>query len=245
MLQMLPAGYREALTENRSKLNTQPSLNGMLDLFAQAKVGGAATVPFDLAGVGSKAGTVSHPPRLVMRSKLESTSDGAARHLSQGCFVVTRDRLGVADALGALLAARGREVAWIEADALVAEGPLIERCGALGAAAVGGVLHLAALGTPGVAEGDGPVEWRSALQKNEKSLFVLLRELDGRLGAGAHALAASDLGGLFGREGTAAPEMRLLTGAVGALKSYREERSDLHVKAVDLDIRRGACRTGR
>jgi hypothetical protein len=45
MLQMLPAAHREALTESRSKLNTQPSLNGMLDLILQANVGDAVAVP--------------------------------------------------------------------------------------------------------------------------------------------------------------------------------------------------------
>ena len=42
MLQTLPDAMREALTPDRSKLNTQATLNGMLDLLAQALPGGAA-----------------------------------------------------------------------------------------------------------------------------------------------------------------------------------------------------------
>jgi acyl transferase domain-containing protein len=40
-LQLLPEAMREALTPNRSKLNTQPTLNGMLDILAQAAPGAA------------------------------------------------------------------------------------------------------------------------------------------------------------------------------------------------------------
>src|SRR5207253_2461516 len=71
MLQLLPAGHRDALTESRSKLNTQPTLSGMLDLVGEAKVGGAVAVPFDSAGVGAQVDAVSHPPRHVMRPRRE------------------------------------------------------------------------------------------------------------------------------------------------------------------------------
>ena len=42
-LQMLPESMREALTPNRSKLNTQATLNGMLDILVQAAPGVSAT----------------------------------------------------------------------------------------------------------------------------------------------------------------------------------------------------------
>lgn len=41
MLQALPEQMREALTPNRSKLNTQPTLDGMLDILVQAVPGGS------------------------------------------------------------------------------------------------------------------------------------------------------------------------------------------------------------
>jgi hypothetical protein len=41
-LQALPESMREALTPNRSKLNTQATLNGMLDILAQAAPGASA-----------------------------------------------------------------------------------------------------------------------------------------------------------------------------------------------------------
>jgi 3-oxoacyl-ACP reductase-like protein len=41
-LQVLPEAMREALTPNRSKLNTQATLNGMLDILVQAAPGASA-----------------------------------------------------------------------------------------------------------------------------------------------------------------------------------------------------------
>jgi len=241
MLQMLPAGHRDALTESRSKLNTQPTLSGMLDLIVQAKVGGAVTVPFESAGVGAKAGIASHPPRLVMRQQPEPLAPGMARRLTPGRFVLTRDRLGAADALAAALAARGAEAVIVEPQTLADEATLLEACQALGTAPVAGVVHLAALGSPALTGQETPAEWRQALQLHEKSFFLLLRELGGRMGEGARVVAASDLGGLFGRDGSSAGTLRLQSGAVGAVKSLLEERPELRVKAVDLDPRRSAA----
>jgi len=241
MLQMLPAGHRDALTESRSKLNTQPTLSGMLDLIAQAKVGGGVAVPFDVAGVGAKAGAASHPPRLVMRPLQQPLLADRARRLAPGRFVLTRDRLGVADALAAALKTRGVESVCIEQGALASEEAVLERCQALGDAPLAGVVHLAALGAPALSGQESPAEWRQVVQLHEKSLFLLLRELGARLGEGAHAVAATDLGGLFGREGSAGPELRLQSGSVGMLKSLLEERPELRVKAVDLDPRRSAA----
>ncbi len=239
MLQLLPAAHREALTDSRSKLNTQPTLNGMLDLIDKATVGGS-TVPFDLAGVGEQTGAASHPPRLVMRPRQEPLTPAMARRLTPGRFVLTRDSVGVAAALAELLAARGAEVVIVEPDILSSEPALLAFCESLGAAPIAGVVHLAALGAPALDGRETPSQWREALQLNEKAFFILLRELSDRLDPSAHVAAASGLGGLFGREGSASAGLPLQAGAVGALKSLLEERPELRVKAVDLDPSRSA-----
>jgi len=241
MLQKLPAAHREALTESRSKLNTQPTLNGMLDLIAQAKEGGAVALPFDSAGAGARAGAASHPPRLVMRAQQQPLTSNMVRRLTPGCFVISRDGLGVAEALAAALAARGADAVFLEQDALNNESALLDFCRAMGEAPVAGVVHLAALGSPPLTGQESPAQWRQDIQRHEKSFFLLLRELGARLGDGAHAVAASDLGGLFGREASSDGALRLQSGAVGALKSLREERPELRVKAIDLDPRRSAA----
>lgn len=239
MLQLLPAAHREALTDSRSKLNTQPTLNGMLDLIAKAKTGGT-TVPFELAGVGQQAGATSLPPRLVMRPRQEPLTPGMARRLTPGRFVLTRDREGVATALAAALGARGVDVVIVEPEVLSSEPALLAFCETLGAVPVAGLVHLAALGAPALDGRETPAQWREVLQLNEKCFFILLRELSDRLVDAAHAVAASGLGGLFGREGSAGAGLQLQAGAVGALKSLLEERPELRVKAVDLDPRRSA-----
>jgi acyl transferase domain-containing protein len=234
MLQMLPAAHRDALTEQRSKLNTQPTLNGMLDLVIQAKVGGAVAVPFDLAGVGVQADKVSHPPRQIMRAQHQALPDGAPRRLTPGRFVLTKDPLGVAEALAATLRTAGADVVFVEPDTLTSEAALIERCQVIGNVVIAGVVHLAPLGAPALTGLESPADWRQAIQTCEKSLYVLLRELSTKLAEEAHIVCATDLGGLFGREGTAGA-LRMQSGAVGMVKSFLAEHPALRAKAVDLD----------
>jgi acyl transferase domain-containing protein/NAD(P)H-dependent flavin oxidoreductase YrpB (nitropropane dioxygenase family)/NAD(P)-dependent dehydrogenase (short-subunit alcohol dehydrogenase family) len=241
LLKLLPDGYREALTQSRSKLNTQSTLNGMLDLITQANVGGAVAVPFDSAGVVAKADVVSQPPRLVMRARREPLVPTMGRRLTPGLFVLTRDTLGVADTLAQSLRVRGAEVLIVGADVLSVDSLLLKFCQGIDAASpLAGVVHLAAIGSAPLSGREGPAEWRAAIQVNEKSFFLLLRELNARLTPGAHVLAASDLGGLFGRNGSAPGALRLQGGASGAIKSLFEERGDLRVKAIDLDPGRSA-----
>jgi NAD(P)-dependent dehydrogenase (short-subunit alcohol dehydrogenase family) len=176
-----------------------------------------------------------------MRPRHEPLPANAAHRLTPGCFVLTRDRLGVADALAATLRARDVEVAIVEAQALADEEALLQWCAAFAPAApVGGIVHLAALGSPALAADGSPAQWRQAIQGNEKSLFLLLRELGPRLADEAHVVAASDLGGLFGREGSADDDLRLVGGGVGMVKSLQKERTGLRAKAVDLDPSRNA-----
>lgn len=237
MLQALPPGYRDALSENRSKLNTQATLNGLLDLVTQAKVGGAVAVPFDSAGAGSRAENLSHPPRLVMRPRQEPIPERASRRLTPGRFILTRDALGVAAALADVLRARGAsDVALIDAEVLESESGLLQRCQALQeGGAVAGFVHLATLGSAELAATGTPAQWRVALQRNEKSFFLLLRQLSGLLAEEAHVVAVSGLGGLFGREGSSSAALRLESGALGTVKSLREERPRWRVRAVDVD----------
>jgi acyl transferase domain-containing protein/NAD(P)H-dependent flavin oxidoreductase YrpB (nitropropane dioxygenase family)/NADP-dependent 3-hydroxy acid dehydrogenase YdfG len=241
LLQQLPAAQREALTEHRSKLNTQSTLNGMLDLITQTKTG-AAAVPFDVAGAASKVDAtrvVGLPSRLVMRPVAEATGEDAKRELAIGRFLITRDAQGVAEALAMLLRDRGREVAFVDADDLRDETGLRDKLAVQGEP-LGGVLHLAAMDTPAIAGSDSTTQWRDALQFGEKALFILLQSTLPAMCEGAHVVSASALGGLFGREGTASAALVLTSGAVGALKSLREEREDLRVKAIDLDPNRNA-----
>ena len=238
MLQALPEGYKQALSESRSKLNTQATLNGVLDLLSQAQIGGAVTVPFELAEAGTRAAVVSQPPRHVIQSEREAVSESASRHLLVGHFLITRDRGGVADLVAKQLVARGCTVGFVEHDLLTREASLLQWCTEQRAnlQSLGGIIHLAPLSADWLAPDATLDAWRRELMVNEKSLFVLLHEFSALLAPGAHVLSASGLGGCFGRDANSARGLSLQSGAVGMLKSLREERPELKVKAVDIDL---------
>jgi NAD(P)-dependent dehydrogenase (short-subunit alcohol dehydrogenase family) len=249
LLQQLPPHYRDALAESRSRLNTQPNLQGMLEQIEQAATAGVAAgspaTPF--AGAAIDTAPATHvaapppPPRLVMRPRREPLGPQAARRLTPGHFVLTGDRLGAAAALAAALRERGTDVTIVEPAVLADEATLLQWCAGFDPASpIAGIVHLAALGTPAVSADGTPAQWRQAIQDNEKSLFLLLRELGPRLADDAHVVAASDLGGLFGREGSGDGDLRVVGGGVGMVKSLRAERTSLRAKAVDLDPSRSA-----
>ena len=248
LLQQLPEHQREALAEHRSRLNTQPNLQGMLELIerATADAGAAAPVAAAVEAVAQvqavpAAIAAPAPPRGVMRPRHEPSPPDAARHLTPGCFVLTGDRLGVADALASTLRARAVDVAIVDPETLADEDKLLQWCAAFApTTSIAGIVHLAPLGSPAIAADGSPAQWRQAIQGNEKSLFLLLRELGPRMADDAHVVAASDLGGLFGREGSADDDLRVVGGGVGMVKSLQKERTGLRAKAVDLDPSRNA-----
>ncbi len=241
MLQRLPESYRKQLAPNRSKLNTQTTLGGMIGMLTSVKVNGVASGPFDYAGAGVTAVAVDgRPPRHVMLAEEESIDARARRQLTLGHFVVTEDRLGVAAELGKLLSKRGCTVDVVARDQLVDDEVLARWCAAAAGGGVAGIVHLAQLGAEGLSADAGLDSWRAQLQFGEKSLFRLVHDLGGRFVEGAHVLSASLLGGYFGRRDAAAEPLYLQAGAVGMLKSLREERPDLRAKAVDLDAAQAA-----
>lgn len=239
LMQKLPDAQREALKDSRSKLNTQPTLNGMLEIVAKASAGGAVTVPFELAGAGepvvraARAG--DHPSRHVMRAEPQPLEPSHPRRLTRGRFLVLGEGHAVAKALSARLATAGAEVVPLGAADLADEAALDAALARLGDAPVAGVVHLLPLVAPTLDVKAGPAGWRAALWQGEECLYVLVRRLAGRLDARAHVVAASTWGGQFARQGSGPLALRLQGGAVGALKSLQEERPGLRVRAVDLD----------
>jgi NAD(P)-dependent dehydrogenase (short-subunit alcohol dehydrogenase family) len=243
MMQKLPEGLRAALTDSRTKLNTQPTLNGMLDILASAKQG--ATVPFEVAEAAQPAGQgsaalVALPPRYEMQAVAEPLPVDVARQLNTvGHWLVAPDATGqLAAAMGAELTQRGCTVHTVPQELLADEAGLAGWIGAQREALtpLAGLLHLAPLGAAAI-DPQGSVEsWRAGLQLGEKSLYQLLQGLSPALTDGSQVLAASALGGGFGRRPLPPAEGLLLQGgAPGLLKSLLEERPTLRVKAVDLD----------
>ncbi|MDY6853740.1 MAG: SDR family NAD(P)-dependent oxidoreductase [Thermodesulfobacteriota bacterium] len=237
LLNILPPYYREALgNEKLGTLHKQPTLCGMLDMLGEIKIEGEKPLPLDQAGLDT--GTVtSRPFRHIIKPKRESIDESARKQLNKGLFLITRDKLGVAENMSEILRDRDCAVRIIEREVLKDETILNQWCGSLGADSekIAGIVHLAQLGTDWF-QTDAPLEqWHKQLHINEKSLFILLHNLIDTLKEDAHILSASVLGGFFCRESNRASGLSLQSGGVGLLKSLHEERQSLRVKAVDID----------
>ncbi len=237
LLKALPPSFDTSLDGDRGKLNTQQTLNGMVELLAEFKMEGNAAVPFRQTGVGSETYQPSHSLRHVIESKQESIDKSAMNRLGQGHFILTQDRLGVVQEISELLRARGCTVHIVAREVLKDEKSLNQWCASLktDSDAITGLVHLAQIGSDRIQEDTPPESWYSQLQLNEKSLFILLHNLSDKLQDDAHILSASSLGGFFSRKADEVSGLSLQGGAVGLLKSFYQERSGLRVKAVDLD----------
>jgi acyl transferase domain-containing protein/NADP-dependent 3-hydroxy acid dehydrogenase YdfG len=258
LMQQLPAPQRAALDGVRSKLNTQPTLNGVLDLLCSAGAAKEAAVPFDVAGVGSPAGSApgaaDHPPRHVIECTAEPIEPTMGRRALRGTWLLAAGAEDpVAGAFAAALEAAGGRVeavppsllgdeaalaAFVEQRVGAAAGPGAGAIAGPVAGPIAGLVHLAALGRPPLHAGAPIPAWRDELMVVEKSLFVIVQRLLPVLAPGAVVLAATALGGTFGRLGLPAGAgdcLHVQGGMVGQLKSLREERPDLAVKAIDTD----------
>jgi NAD(P)-dependent dehydrogenase (short-subunit alcohol dehydrogenase family) len=233
ILEQLPESYRAALQPSLGELNTQATLDGMLGIIGSVN-GKETALPFDRAEAGAEADT-GHPPRYVMVAREQPIPSNAVRRLRTGHFVVTDDTLGLAAALADRLVEAGCTVSRVPRELLGDEAKLSRFIAGLASTELAGVVHLAPVGSPWIEPDAGVDVWRDQLFINEKALFVLLRDLD--VAADGHVLAATGLGGVFGRApGTSRRGFSLQGGAVGLLKSVFEERPGLRVKAVDLDL---------
>ncbi|MCS6839227.1 MAG: SDR family NAD(P)-dependent oxidoreductase, partial [Roseiflexus sp.] len=156
------------------------------------------------------------------------TLDGNTR------VVVMMDRGGVGKALLNRLEKRGVGTLVIEEPPSAEE--LEQRLkGWLAEGPIHGVYWLTALDVEPAIEEMDLATWRELNRVRVKNLYLTLRTLyDTLVGPGAFLVVATRLGGLhgYGPEGASAP----LGGAVvGCAKSYKRERQDILVKAVDFE----------
>ena len=239
MLQALPDRYREALGESRRALNTQQTLNGMLELLSALDSPGGAPRPFECAETGSTGQSL--PSRHLIVAESEALDPAASKRLKPGHFLVTEDEVGLAPALVGALASRGCTVTVVPRAALADEERLALWTAAERAnlSTVAGIVHAAPVAADWLPIDTALDAWRVQLLIQEKSLFLLLRGFADRLAPDAQLLAVSALGGSFGRLPGPARGLSLQGGAVGLLKSLREESPKWRTKAIDVDRSRG------
>ena len=237
LLKALPPSFKQSLDGNRGELNTRTTLNAMVELLVETNIDENATVPFRRTGVGAKTHQPCHSLRHVIESKQESIDESVKNRLEHGHFILTLDRLGVAQELAELIRARDCTIHIVGREVLEDEKSLNQWCAALRAEteAISGIVHLAQLGSDQIQEDAPPDSWYRQLQLNEKSFFILLHNLSDMLKAESHILSASALGGFFSRKAGEVLGLSLQGGSVGLIKSLHQERPGLRVKAVDVD----------
>ncbi len=242
----LPKAMSEKLADGVQAMVKARSIQAILDLMTE-RLGEGTQRPFDSAGEEEREPASAPLPRYVTRALAEPADGLARRPLLPGVYVITADDAGVSEALAARLTVEGVIPVIIAGRTLADEsslgGWLVEQKsrGPLRA-----VIHLAPLsGGDAPAEGD-LAAWRARVQSDVKALFPLLRLAAGDLGEDGSVIAASAMGGQFGRDfsaGSAVPWTALIGGGnVGLLKSLSLEWERARLKAVDLDTHEPAQR---
>ncbi len=151
--------------------------------------------------------------------------------------IIMPDKGGVADALAQALEARGVEVLRIDG-ALDAEALTSRLKNWMTTGSVQGIYWLPALDNEGQLSKMDLATWHEAVDLRVKSLYTTMRTLFEQIAKpGTFLVSATRLGGQHGYDqgGAVAP----LGGAVtGFTKTYKRERMDAHVKAVDFGSER-------
>jgi acyl transferase domain-containing protein/acyl carrier protein len=243
------------------KLRDFPTLAHVIQ-FAQAGLVRAAQAATDAASATIEADTVLATPAAKAPRPAVPSFDAADRiprrvpvptlrpplaickttgvRLGPGSRVlVASDREGVADALAQQLENTGVEVlrlfTALDSDALVRQLDTW-----LGARPVQGVYWLPALDSEEPIQSMDLAAWHEALRVRLKALYATMRRLYGQVAApGTFLLSATRLGGQHGYDeaGAFAP----MGGAiVGFTKTYKRERPESLVKAVDFEANRSA-----
>jgi acyl transferase domain-containing protein/NAD(P)-dependent dehydrogenase (short-subunit alcohol dehydrogenase family)/acyl carrier protein len=178
-------------------------------------------------------------PLATLRPPLTFCKPSGVRLDRASRVVIMPDRGGVAEALTQRLRVLGVEVLCIEgaldADALtrtlkewITSGP------------VAGIYWLPALDNEGDLRTLDSASWREAVRLRVKSLYIAMRTLDEQLGRpGTFLVTGTRLGGHHGYDDAGATFP--LGGAVtGFAKTYKRERPETLVKAVDFEPNRKA-----
>ncbi len=160
----------------------------------------------------------------------------AAAVAPKGLLAITADCLGVADIVASLLQQQGATTEIISESVLTSPERLASFVAKTGA--FSGIVHLSPLADTLMPE--KLADWRYYTQAHTKSLFQLL-STGLEKSPGVRVLAASLLGGSFGRDGNCGSGLPTGGSNNGLLKTLVKERPDITAKAVDLDAKLSAA----
>lgn len=152
-----------------------------------------------------------------------------------GLFLITQDQLSVANYVSTALQQKGAATAIISGSSLLDPEQMAKEIAQLRQhyGSIAGIVHLAPLATPPNLENLS--DWRKYTQIQLKSLFGMLQLCAADLQQDGRVLAASLLGGNFGRDRTVQPGLPIGGGCNGLLKAMAIEWSNVRAKAIDFD----------
>jgi acyl transferase domain-containing protein/NAD(P)H-dependent flavin oxidoreductase YrpB (nitropropane dioxygenase family)/NADP-dependent 3-hydroxy acid dehydrogenase YdfG len=237
LLKALPPDLVSAREDASESLNGMKTLQGMIDFLTSLQgQEGAASSPFEQTGAGETEQSGALLPRFIIQAQLENIDGVELDPPGRGVYLITDDGNGVGRHVAEQLKAEGAQPVFIPETVLSDDAALqafIEDARQQGA--ITGLVHLLPLSSALLSGDSGISEWRSQTRRNELSLYRLLQLTSDDLQHGGRILAATAMGGYFGRQSAPAEGISAQGGAPGLLKSVNDEWSSVHVKAVDLD----------
>lgn len=152
-----------------------------------------------------------------------------------GLFLITQDQLSVAPYVAQALQQRGATTAIISGSSLLDPEQMAREIAQLRQhyGSVAGIVHLAPLATAPNLE--NLAQERKYTQIQLKSLFGMLQLCAADLQQEGRVVAASLLGGNFGRDRHPQPGLPIGGGCNGLLKAMAIEWSNVRAKAIDFD----------
>ena len=243
----LPEPQAARMKKNMDTVAELPSLRAIADFLGDHGTPPNGTAvegdprPFELTGQGNGARSVL--ARYVPVAHREPLDDGPLDELEAGIYVVTRDPIGVSGHLIAHLVRSGVTPVLLEPEILADEDRLAGQLAdwKQNGEGIRAVIHLAAMAaTPDDFAGMSLTDWRDGMARGAKDIFRLLRQCADDLADGGCFIAATAMGGGFGREAGGSPESGRLTmsfgaGCNGLVKALSLEWPDCRAKIVDLD----------
>ncbi len=152
-----------------------------------------------------------------------------------GLFLITEDQLSVASYVAQALQQRGAVTAIISGSSLLDPEQMAREIAYARQhyGSVVGIVHLAPLASAPNLE--NLAQWRKYTQIQLKSLFGMLQLCAADLQQVGRVVAASLLGGNFGRDRHLQPGLPIGGGCNGLLKAMAIEWSNVRAKAIDFD----------
>ena len=240
----LPAALARPMSVQMERLTRVRSLNALAATVLEAADTTASAAPSPTESTtDARAQPTAQPAaaqalldRFVMRAQPVPLPPLREPSALAGLVLIAPDPLGVGEALAKRLGEAGITAALLS-DAALEEpqrlGMELDRLRA-GGTAVTALVHLSGL-APGALPEDLQT-WRRQTRRQVKSLFHLLQSCAADLrGSGGQVLAASLLGGYYGRDGASGPGLPVGAGSAGMLKTIAREWSAVRVRNVDFD----------